>query len=306
MRQYTYGVIGFLAIAGLVATGVPASVQAQDAATTGAVQAQRAGDQNALTPEVRAQMELKAREEVKMRMEANMRAELKAREEMKMRAEAMSSEEKTMAREEMKEKLEAREGDGVSVRADLGLRLENANVRAMSVQDLREKLEVRRAELMREEASTTPRFRAVVKNANDVRLAVHTLLSSRDLLGGGIGSEVSLIAQRMNDAVASTTNAEAQIESRGFFQRVLFGGDRAAAEALRERAVDNRADIERLRTLLANQDISVDVAAELSAQAEVLENAQERLDALANSERRRWGIFSWRLFGGADTAETTE
>ena len=78
---------------------------------------------------------------------------------------------------------------------------------ASSFEDLKQKIEERKHELEDEGASTTPKFKNAMKNANEVRLAVHALLASRDLLGG-IGEQVSEIAKHMNDSVATTTSAE--------------------------------------------------------------------------------------------------
>ena len=145
-----------------------------------------------------------------------------------------------------------------------------------------------------EEASTTPRFKDVVKNANEVRLAVHTLLASKDLLGG-IGEQVSEIAKRMNDSVATTTNAEAQIESRSFLAKIFFGGDKRAAEAISKEAKRNQESIAKLTELLNEANLSADIRVALEAQVTALKEAQTRFQTLAEREQRTWGIFSWRF-----------
>mgnify|MGYP001613974684 CR=1 FL=1 len=120
---------------------------------------------------------------------------------------------------------------------------------ASSFEDLKQKIEERKHELEDEEASTTPKFKNAMKNANEVRLAVHALLASRDLLGG-IGEQVSEIAKHMNDSVATTTSAEAQIESRGFFAKIFFGGDKRAAKVIVKEAKRNQESIAKLTELL--------------------------------------------------------
>jgi hypothetical protein len=171
---------------------------------------------------------------------------------------------------------------------------ENAATRASSLEDLRKKREERRAELEDEGASTTPKFRNAVKNANEVRLAVHTLLASEGLVGG-IGPRISEIAKHMNDTVGSTTDAEAQIESRGLLKKIFFGGDKTAADAIQQAVETNKENIAELNELLKDTTISTEVAKDLTAQIEVLEKSQERLTALAEKEGKRWGFFSWRF-----------
>ena len=104
---------------------------------------------------------------------------------------------------------------------------------ASSLDDLKQKIEERKHELEDEEASTTPKFKNAMKNANEVRLAVHALLASKDLLGG-IGGQVSEIAKQMNDSVATTTSAEAQIESRSFLAKLFFGGDQKGSKGYQQ------------------------------------------------------------------------
>ncbi len=177
---------------------------------------------------------------------------------------------------------------------EIELELEDDVDVAFSLDDLKKKIENRRHELEDEEASTTPKFKKAVKNANEVRLAVHGLLASRDLLGG-IGQQVSEIAKSMNDSVATTTNAEAKIQSRGFFIRLLFGGDSAAADAISQAVERNQEHIDDLMELLGEANVSVDMQAVLTAQIAALQEAQVRLRNLAQKERKMWGLFSWRL-----------
>ena len=174
--------------------------------------------------------------------------------------------------------------------------LEDDEDMAFSLSDLKQKIEDRRQELNDEEASsTTPRDRDLLRNANPVRLAVHALLASRGLLGGGIGEQVSEIARSMNDSVASTTNAEARIQSRGFFSRFLFGGDKSSAEAISQAVERNQQRIDALTALLGEANVSVDIHAVLTAQITALEEAQVRLQALAEKEQKAWGLLSWRF-----------
>lgn len=177
---------------------------------------------------------------------------------------------------------------------EIELELEDDEDIASSFDDLQQKIEMRKQELDDEEASTTSKFKNVVKNANEVRLAVHTLLASKELLGS-IGSQVSEIAKEMNDSVATTTNAEAKIQSRGFFAHLFFGGDSAAADVISETVVRNQQHIEDLTKLLGETNISADIQAVLSAQIVAIQDAQTRLQDLAQKEQSMWGLFSWRF-----------
>jgi len=176
----------------------------------------------------------------------------------------------------------------------LELELEDDQDRASSIEDLKQKIEIRKQELDDEEASTTPEFRGAMKNANEVRLAVHALLASKDLIGG-IGQQVSEIAKEVDHSVASTTNAEAKIQSRGFLFRLFFGGDSTSAEVIAQEASQNQARIDTLTALLGQVNISAEVQATLTAQITALKDAQTRLQALAEKEQKAWGLFSWRF-----------
>jgi chromosome segregation ATPase len=188
-------------------------------------------------------------------------------------------------REEMREEMKKR----IETRIEFK---EGTTTRAVSLEELRKKREERRAEFVGEERSTTPKFRNVVKNANEVRSAVHSLLEAEGLTGG-VGPRISEIAKRMNDAVGSTTNAEAQIESRGLLRKALFGGDRTAAEAIQQGVEKNKENIAELTTLLADPSVSAEVAEDLKGQLVVLEKAQERLTTLAEKESKRASLLGW-------------
>ena len=159
---------------------------------------------------------------------------------------------------------------------------------------MKQKIELRKQELDDEEASSTPKTRDIMKNANPVRLAVHSLLASKDLLGG-IGPQVSEIAKRMNDSVATTTEVEAKVKSRGFLARIFFGGDSTSADIIAKEATQNQARIDSLTTLLNQANVSADVQATLKAQITALQTAQTRLKALAEREKKACGLFSWRF-----------
>lgn len=171
---------------------------------------------------------------------------------------------------------------------------ESTTTRAFSLDQLKQTMRERKQELDDDEASTTPKFKQVIKNANDVRLAVHTLLASKELLGG-IGPQVSEIAKRMNDSLATTTNAEAKIESRGFFTKLFFGGDKKSADTINQQAIRNQENIVKLTDLLNQASTTDEVKAELTTQIVAMQAQLTRLQDVASSQAKLWGFFSWRF-----------
>ncbi|MHB8860741.1 MAG: hypothetical protein ACYC48_03335, partial [Minisyncoccota bacterium] len=75
------------------------------------------------------------------------------------------------------------------LREGMPFALEGTTTPAFSLEQLKQSIEARKQELDQEEASSSPETQDIMKNANQVRLAVHSLLASKDLLGG-IGTQV--------------------------------------------------------------------------------------------------------------------
>ena len=180
-------------------------------------------------------------------------------------------------------------GDG-----EIDLELGDGGTPAISGEDLKQKIEVRKNQLAQLVASSSPDHQAAIANANEVRLAVHALLVSQNLVGG-VGQQVSQIATEVDHSVASTTNAEAQIQSRGFLVKLLFGGDTAAAQVIDQQVAQNQKRIDDLNKLLAQANVSADIQVTLKAQIAAMQNAQTRLLDLAQKEQSMWGLFSWRF-----------
>lgn len=178
---------------------------------------------------------------------------------------------------------------------EMRIDLENIAPQVFSAEALKQSIEVRKQELEQEFASTTDAGQNILEDANPVRLAVHSLLASKELLGG-IGQQVSELAKQVNDSVATTTVAEAKIQSRGFFTKLFFGGDSAAANTISDTVAQNQERIDTLTKLLDQANISPDIQSTLNAQITALEGAQTRLQDIAQSAKKQWGIFSWRLF----------
>lgn len=173
--------------------------------------------------------------------------------------------------------------------------LEGTTTPVFSLEQLKKSIQTRKQELDEEASSSTSTdHRTALEDANPVRLAVHTLLASKDLLGG-IGQQVSVIAHQMNDSVATTSVAEVKIKTRGFLTRLFFGGDSASAQAISNAVAQDQARIDQLTQLLNQADISADLKITLQAQITALQEAQTKLKALAQKEKSSWGLFSWRF-----------
>ena len=177
---------------------------------------------------------------------------------------------------------------------EINFDLEDDENPANSFDELKQKIEKRKNELKQEVASSSKKHKKVIENANEVRLAVHSLLASKELLGG-IGPQVSEIAKKMNDSVATTTNAEAKIQSRGFLLRLFFGGGKTSAEVIAQEASQNQKRIANLTELLTKANVPADVQIVLKEQITALETVQTHLQDLAQKEKSSWGIFSWRF-----------
>jgi len=225
-----------------------------------------------------------------------------AREGQKQRAEVSREQQKNRLEEE-KDQSEAtssndRGGNQIDENqnddGEINLDLEDDSNPATSFEDLKQKIEKRRGQLEQEVASTTEADKNIVENANPVRLAVHSLLASKELLGG-IGQQVSEIAKQMNDSVATTTNAEAKVQARSFITRLLFGGDSAAADVIARQVAQNQSRIDDLNKLLGEANVPADIQTVLKAQITAIQDAQARLQALAQKEQKAWGLFSWRF-----------
>lgn len=183
-------------------------------------------------------------------------------------------------------------GDDEGREFDLGLEEDEEEAPATSLDDLNQKIEKRKHQLEQEVASTTLANQNIVEDANPVRLAVHALLASKDLIGD-IGQQVSDIAKEVDHSVASTTNAEVKIQSRGFLTRLFFGGDKASANVIKEEVTQNQKHIDDVTNLIDQSNVSSDIRATLSTQIAALKDAQERLKALAEKEQKKWGLLSW-------------
>ena len=166
-----------------------------------------------------------------------------------------------------------------------------------SFSELMQSIAARRMKLDEEASSSATSTRILFEHASPVAVAVHALLASKDLMGSTtIGARISVIAHEMNDSIATTSAAEAQIEARGFWQKLFFGGDTQAANSIQKEVTQNQTRIAELTQLLNSAGTSAEVKTALQAQITAMQQVQTALAAEAKAQTNLWGIFSWRLF----------
>ncbi len=175
------------------------------------------------------------------------------------------------------------------------MEIEGTTTPAHSLVELRRAIRARQVKLQARIASTSPRFQKILEGVAPMRVAVHALLASRDLLGKDIGQKVSDIARQVDGSVATTTNVEAQIQSRGFWKNLFFGGDTKAADVIKQQVEQNQARIQSLTKLVSEASTTGDVKKALGDQVQAMKDEQVRLQKVAQRQAGLWGIFSWRF-----------
>lgn len=173
--------------------------------------------------------------------------------------------------------------------------LSGSTTPVQNLKQLKQTLEKREQEIKVKLASTTPMNKKILERAGKVSVAVHALLASEDMLGKGIGQQVSQIAREVDDSVASTTSVEARLESRGFLSKLFFGGDKKSAEVIAKQAEQNQARIQTITELLSSASTTEEVKATLNAQVQAMQEEQVRLRTVAQAQSKLWGLFSWRF-----------
>ncbi len=154
--------------------------------------------------------------------------------------------------------------------------------KAGNAQELGEIIRERQQEMLQE----------VFKNQNRMRLAVHALLASEDLIGG-IGKNVSQIAKEFNNSVEKTIRAEEKIKQRSGLIKFFLGGDKKAAEEIEQEVNKNQERIQQLHQLMEQCECSEEVKSMVQEQIQNLEEEQNRLKQLAEEEKQNKGIFGW-------------
>jgi hypothetical protein len=194
------------------------------------------------------------------------------------------------SQQEQVEQQTQNEGENTTIRIR-----QREKVRAQNVSELHEIVEQRKQEMNQEIQALNEHRQLVYQNQNRVRLAVHSLLAMEELVGG-IGPQVSQIAEGLNTSVQATIRAEERIQSRSRFVRFFAGGDEEAAQDIEQHVVQNQERIRQLQQLSGECDCDEEVRAMLQEQIQNMEQEQERLQQLAQAELADKGLFGglWR------------
>jgi hypothetical protein len=191
------------------------------------------------------------------------------------------------SQQEQVEQQTQNEGENKTIRIQ-----QRVEVRAQNVSELHEMVEQRKQEMNQDIQALKEHQQLVYQNQNKVRLAVHSLLAMEELVGG-IGPQVSQIAEGFNMSVQATIRAEERIQSRSGFVRFFAGGDDEAAQEIKQQVIQNQERIQQLQQLSGECDCDEEVRALLQEQIQNMEQEQTRLQQLAQAELTDKGLFGW-------------
>jgi len=163
---------------------------------------------------------------------------------------------------------------------------------ARNTTELRQMIQEREQEMNQSMQGLKEELKEMYQNQNRVRLAVHALLAMENLTGG-IGRNVSQIAREFNNSVQASIRAEERIQTRNMLMRFFFGGDEQAAGEMEQEVNRNRERIQELRRLMQECECEEEVKAMLQEQIQNMEQEQNRIQELAQNEKKSKGIFGW-------------
>ncbi len=161
---------------------------------------------------------------------------------------------------------------------------------ARNITDLRDSKRQKLEELNKSLQSESPERRVWLKNHNEVRIAVHTLLSLEDRTGG-IGQNISALAREFNNSVSMSEKLEQKIQERSGIIRIFVGGDRDAAGQLANITSQNQARIQKIQQLITTANLDPDVRVFLEEQLQAMQAEETRLEKLATREQQDRGLF---------------
>lgn len=169
---------------------------------------------------------------------------------------------------------------------------QNQQIRAQTKAQLSDMIQQKQQSMNQELQQKNEKEQKVYQNQNQVRLAVHSLLAMEDLVGG-IGGDVSQIARQFNNSVQATIRAEEKIQTRSAFSRFFAGGDSEAAEEIEDQVNQNKQRIQELKQLHEQCDCDEEVKTMMQEQIQKMEIEQNRLQELAQKEKKSKGLFGW-------------
>ncbi len=164
-------------------------------------------------------------------------------------------------------------------------------LRVKNVAEVKELIKANREELKVMVQEEKTKLRVMRQKQNEVRVAVHALLASENI-AGGIGKEVSTIAQEFDNSAKEIEEAEEKAINRGRFTKFLFGGDRESAEIIRNRVQTREEKVKRLEELVETGDCDKETKQLLQEQVQVIKQEQERLKEVTKNQEKG-GLLGW-------------
>jgi len=170
--------------------------------------------------------------------------------------------------------------------------LQNKEQVQTQLNELKQSMQQKQQQLNAEAQGSGEKKQQMLQNQNQVRVAAQTLSQMANMLGG-VGKQVSDIAQNFNNSVQATINAEEKIQTRSGFSRFFAGGDKKSAEELESKATQNQQMIQELKQLKEQADCDEEVKEMMQEQIQQMEQEQKRLQELAQKEKESKGLFGW-------------
>ena len=129
------------------------------------------------------------------------------------------------------------------------------------------------------------------EHKSEVAAFVRSLLGVADR-EGGIGEKVRTVARSQEHSASTTAEAIEKVKSREGIRAFLFGSDYRNLGRLRSEIATTTANIRQLENLL-DKAVSDSDKAEISAQIQVLEDAQDKVEAFVKARESAFSVFGW-------------
>jgi hypothetical protein len=159
-------------------------------------------------------------------------------------------------------------------------------------EDIKAKIQQKQQELTQASVGANAKQQEVLKNQNEVRVAVHALLSMEEYVGG-VGPQISAIAKEFDNSVQSTITAEEKIQTKSGFAKFFSGGDEKAAADLEAEVAKNQERLTQLKQLKDQCECDEATKALMQEQILSMEQEQERLKTVAQEAKKSKGLFGW-------------
>lgn len=131
---------------------------------------------------------------------------------------------------------------------------------------------------------------------NEVAMFVHNLKAIGEM-EGGIGQQVSVVAQAQNDSQSRVENSIKKVSERNKIVKFLFGPNYGSIKEIKAEIAENRNRIKAL-TEVMNQITDQGVKLALQNQIQLLEQQNNKLQSLVAKNEKTASVFGWliRLF----------